>query len=147
MIWVVLLGWYQIALAGARITPYELWFVPVTILFAAPLLGWGVHRVVGMLAAWPWFLGKRLPDSLFAARVMAYETPFLWIFCLYNGCVVTSLTVHDIFWNSPAVRQFFAATLNLPPDVSWIAVGNLALGVIWLWRHHRAIRAVRWSNF
>jgi hypothetical protein len=115
----------------------------------AVLAGWGVHRLVGALAFTVCLIRNSLPEPERARRVMAYETAYLWVFCLYNGLLFTSFFLWEA-WMSDLVSGSpgsFPGPLILPLEVVAVLLGNLTLALLWFWRYVIAFRAVRWSNF
>ena len=109
---------------------------------------WFGHRLVAACVA-TWWLGREaLPDFRWAVRVMAYETTFLWVFCVFWGLLMALFVLAE-GWLTALVQA-----LGLPPyllgaplGVFTIGAGTLALGALWVWRYIIAWRAIRWSNF
>lgn len=124
-------------------------FLPLLMMFLVLIVAWGLHRLTGALATSWWVMKGTLPDPSWARKVIAYESAYLWMFCLHNGAWVTTLTVNDR-WLS---QLFFSTTgsqlslfgMWLEPLV--LMGGNAALLLLWFWRYHLAARAIRWSNF
>jgi hypothetical protein len=127
----------------------SMFYVPLLVALAASLMGWGLHRFVSAIATSWWMVNRAVPDMAWARKVIAYETSYLWVFCLYNGVWMTSLMMYDTW-----LTDVLAATvrgrihfLGLPPEAAAILFGNIALILAWLWRYHIAGRAIRWSNY
>jgi hypothetical protein len=140
-VWVFIL---MIALGA----PGELiYFVPCGAAFVVPLVGWGLHRTIGALVASWWVARGMLPDARWAKKVIAYETAYLWVLCLYNGLFITSFVAYDDWISrslSPIV-QLRPGGAMLEVAVLFFGSGALCLG--WFWRYGVAARAIRWSNF
>jgi hypothetical protein len=134
---------------GVEDVPGETLCVSVLLSEFAVLAGWGVHRLVGALAFTMCLIRNSLPEPERARRVMAYETAYLWVFCLYNGLLFTSFFLWEA-WMSDLVSGSsgsFPGPFRLPLEVVAVLLGNLTLALLWFWRYAIAIRAVRWSNF
>ena len=110
------------------------------------LFGGVTARGGGAIAATAWIWSGTLRDFRPARKVLAYETTYLWVFCLYNGLLITSF-IRDSGWMSGAFSGFIYRLVGLPPEVVAFTFGNGALCLVWLWRFRTAIRAVRWANF
>lgn len=109
---------------------------------------WLGHRVIAALVVSYWLARGSLPDFRWAAKVMAYETTFLWVFCGFWGVLLGSFTVVE-WWlsallGSPGWPLFW---LGMPVEAWMVAGGTLLLTLVWLWRYTIAYRAIRWSNF
>ncbi len=113
------------------------------------IVAWGLHHLFGALATSWWVMRGTLPDYGWAKKVIAYESAYLWAFCLYNGVVAVVGTVNDR-WLSD---WFEAITgLNYGPwsgliEGAAIFGPNAVLLVLWPWRYHLAARVIRWSNY
>lgn len=128
-------------------TPSELAIVLLAITCVVPLgvIGcWLGHRVVQSLVASWWLVRRALPDFRWAARVAAYETSFLWVFCVFWGSLLGSMVLFDC-WLSALV----GGARRGPPTAEMLFAGwgTLGLVVVWLVRYAIAYRAIRWSNF
>ena len=73
---------------------------------------------------------------------MAYETAFLWVFCLYNGLLLTCFAVFENWISDHVLNQF-----GLPAEAFAILFGNAAIIAAWVWRYGIAFRHIRWSNY
>lgn len=104
---------------------------------------WLGHRVIAALVVTSWLAQTALPDFRWAAKVITYETSFLWVFCAFWGLMFSSLMVFEN-WISRllGLSGFFPAGEFLT-----IAGGTLLLAAIWIVRYTIAYRAIRWSNF
>jgi hypothetical protein len=118
------------------------------------LVAWGVlgcwigHRTIGALVTSWWLARRALPDTAWVAKVMLYETAFLWVFCGFWGVLIGSYVVVGPWLSLLAGatgRPFFV--WNIPIEVWAIMGGTLALAGLWLWRYSVAYQSVRWSNF
>lgn len=123
-------------------------FLPCMVMFLAPLCGWLVQRIVGAIAASWWVTRGTLPDVRWAAKIIGYETAYLWTYGLYNAAFLTAmaLTSGKFFraWMSPILER---ALLGMPLEAAAVVYPNALLSLLWLWRYRIAARAVRWSNF
>ncbi|MHC4611447.1 MAG: hypothetical protein ACYS7M_13970, partial [Planctomycetota bacterium] len=125
----------------------ELMLVPCAVLFVTPLIGWVVHRTIGALMTSWWVACGLLDDVAWAAKVLAYETAYLWVFCVYNGVLLSSYMWFG-FWITEMVSDdFFYKLVHMPAEPALVIFGNIALCVAWLWRYQLAIRTIRWNNF
>lgn len=128
-------------------TPEE-WRMAVTVVSAAVVFGvvgcWAGHRAIAAAVATYWLARRSLPDFRWAAKVIVYETAFLWVFCGFWALFLTSLAVVPD-WPSRLLGR--GRALGLPLELPVLAAGTLGLGGVWLWRYARACRAIRWSNF
>jgi hypothetical protein len=124
----------------------ELWLVAIVITQVIVLSGWGVHRFVGAIVFSSVLLRRALPEPERVRRVMAYETPYLWMFCLYNGGLITSFFVADD-WMSQMVGPVYYQVAPLLLEFIAVFLGNCLIMLLWFWRYAIAIRAIRWSNF
>ena len=140
-VWVFCLG-----LSDDLLGDEEYLFFCCVVSLVVPLLGWVTHRGVGAVAATGWIWSGTLRDFRPARKVLAYETTYLWVFCLYNGLLITSL-IQDSGWMVGVFSGFTYRLVGLSPEVAAFAFGNGALCLVWLWRFRTAIRAVRWANF
>jgi hypothetical protein len=112
----------------------------------------GQRAIAALVVTW-WLARGALPDTGWAAKVIAYETTFLWVFCTFWGLLLGSYMLVGPWlsnWIAPSVSPlsfplFFI--LGMPVEAWAVVVGTLALGAVWLWRYHVAYRAIRWSNF
>ncbi len=122
--------------------------VLVTLMFGLIVtsLAWLVHRTVGALALSYCFVRGVLPDPRYARKVFAYEAAFLWVFCLYNGFLVTTVFIWD-----PWMSELFGISIwwfgGMPPEVAAVFFGNAAIVIAWLYRYRLIIPQVRWANY
>jgi hypothetical protein len=114
-------------------------------LFAA-LACWLGHRAIGALVTTWWLIRGGLPDYRWAAKVIAYESVFLWTFCAFWGLFGATLVIGED-WLSRLLGTSFIYPLGMPPEVAVLLGGTLALAAVWLWRYEVAYRRIRWSNF
>ncbi|MBK8268717.1 MAG: hypothetical protein IPK83_10615 [Planctomycetes bacterium] len=123
-------------------------FVPLMAAAAASLAGWFWHRLVGAIVFTYAVAQKLFTDAQWGRHVLMYESAFLWVFCAFNGLMITSFIVFDGNWISHFFtgRQLFFF-LGMPLELFVILMGNLVLTLAWFYRYSIAIRAVRWSNF
>jgi hypothetical protein len=113
------------------------------------LMGWAVKRLVAAVATTVWFAAGWIRDGRWAARVVAFETAFLWVFCAFNGLFVTSLVIDDkwLLKLQEAIVGHRFSLFGVPPEPLLVMTGNLSLIVLWLLRYRRILRAVQWNNF
>ena len=104
------------------------------------------HRVVGSFIVSVWLVRRALPDFRWAAKVLAYECVFVWVFCVYWGLLVTSFVVCP-GWLSWFASRFYFGYVPAPPEMVVLVLGTLALGVVWILRYRVVHRAIRWANF
>lgn len=124
----------------------EVVIVPIMCGFIIPELGWLIHRTIGAVAA-SWCLVRgELADSRWMRKVIAYESVYLWVIGLYNAALIFSFATRQL-WLSGLFGKRIFWVLGMPIEIAALLFGNCVLGLIWLWRYHRAVRAVRWSNF
>ena len=63
-----------------------------------PLVGWIVHRVVGATVASWWLMRGTFPDFYPVWQVIRYETAYLWVFCVFNGALTTTMVMFGGSW-------------------------------------------------
>jgi len=129
------------------------WWFGALVVFAITsgliLAGWGIKRLIAAIVTTGWFLRRDLPDGRWAAKVVAYETAYLCVFCAFNGLLFTSFAVSSR-WVQNLEEQVFGHRIHLfgvPPDALLLWLGNLALIGLWLLRYRTILHAIRWSNF
>lgn len=127
--------------------------VPIALVVALviPLIGWALHRTIAAVVATWWMVRGSLPDGRWAAKLILYETPFLWLFCAVWGTLITSYIAADE-WVSRAIEPVvdprnFTWAFGMPPELALPMGLSGALVVLWLFRYQQAGQAVRWSNF
>lgn len=124
-------------------------FVVLVITGAVVLAGWGIKRLVAAMVTTVWFLRRELPDGRWAAKVVAYETTYLGVFCAFNGLLFTSFAISSR-WVQRLEELIFGHRIyvfGVPPDALLLWLGNLGLIGLWLLRYRTILRAIRWSNF
>ncbi len=109
-------------------------------------LAWLIHRTVGAIALSYCFARGMLPDPRYSRMVFAYETAFLWVFCLYNGFLVTTFFIWEN-WMSDLVGFGPRWLGGLPPEPAAVFFGNAAIVIGWLYRYRLIIPQVRWANY
>jgi hypothetical protein len=107
---------------------------------------WCGHRTIAASVFTWWALRDPLPDGRWAAKVIAYESAFLWVFCVYWGLLLTSFFLFD-GWIGRSLTGGRAWYMGFPAEVWVVVLGTCGLGAVWLWRYRIAYRAIRWSNF
>jgi hypothetical protein len=125
--------------------------VAVIVGLVVPLIGWVLHRTIAAVVATWWMVRGSLPDGRWAAKVILYETPFLWLFCAVWGTLITSYISADD-WVSRAIEpvvdsRSFTWAFGMPPELALPLGLSGSLIVLWLFRYQRAGQAIRWSNF
>ena len=113
---------------------------------AAAIGCWIGHRIIAAAVFTWWALRSPLPDGRWAAKVIAYESAFLWVFCTFWGLLVTSFMLFDE-WISRSLAPHARWFLLAPAEFWVVVLGTCGLGAVWLWRYRIAYRAIRWSNF
>ncbi|HVP12999.1 MAG TPA: hypothetical protein VMV94_17625, partial [Phycisphaerae bacterium] len=124
-------------------------FIPLLVGFAVPLVGWGLQRLVSAFVASWWVIHRMVPDMGWGRKVFAYETSFLWVFCLYNGAWLTSFFLYNA-WLSWWLKETFDVRPHLgafDPEEAAVFLGDIALILAWFCRYGVIGRAIRWSNF
>jgi len=118
-------------------------------MFLVLIVAWSLHRLFGALAMSLWVVEGTLPDYGWAGKVIAYESAYLWAFCLYNGVLSAALTVND-HW----LTDWFEALTGLKYGPFGLMIEelamlgpNAALLLLWPWRYYLADRAIRWNNY
>ncbi|MCG8404518.1 MAG: hydrogenase maturation nickel metallochaperone HypA [Phycisphaerales bacterium] len=120
-------------------------FLPAVFFFLVPLICWTVHRIVGATVT-SWFIVRQLlPDGRWAKTVMAYETAYLWVFCVYTSLLFLSFVLFED-WMSTIARVWSYRGL-MPIELIVLPVSNMLLGLLWFWRYGIAYRNIRWSNY
>ena len=129
---------------GGSSSTGELFVVPGLFALAAVCLAWGVRRLAAGIAA-SWLLHTEGPNGVrWLARVIEYEFCYAWVFCVCNGLLFSIAIAAP---GLGRVIMFQRAFFWLPLFPTLVLFGNIALGLLWLWRYRIAARAVRWSNF
>ncbi|MCO6436886.1 MAG: hypothetical protein J5J06_07350 [Phycisphaerae bacterium] len=124
-----------------------LFMFTMSALTVVPLAGWVTHRFVGAVVTAGWMIQGMLDRPHVVSTVHAGETVFLWVFCLYNGVLITSYALFDDWiakWLGRAAANFFLGT---PPEGAVLLVGSGLLILFWMRRYHRCLSAARWANY
>jgi len=111
----------------------------------ATIGGWTVQHAVGGIVCLVWFIRGSLPDMRWGLRVINYDTVYLWLFCLFNGSMITSFVMFED-WIGDQIGRWNRAT-GVPTAVLAMAIPNLTLIGYWFVRLFRGGQAVRWANF
>lgn len=134
----------MLAYRGGSPPSGALFVVPGLVALTAVCLAWGVRRLAAGIAA-SWLLVAEGPSGVsWLARVIDYEIAYSWVFCVFNGLGITLSFAVPGLGN---VMMFQRAFFWMPLGPALLIFGNIALGLLWLWRYRIAARAVRWSNF
>ena len=104
---------------------------------------WFGHRVIAAIVVSWWLARHALPDYRWAAKVVTYETSFLWAFCCFWGLLITSAALGGN-WISALLGY---GGWNPLGEMFALMGGTVVLTVLWIWRYEVAYRAIRWSNF
>lgn len=139
--------WIFISMLIEGVPPAPLCGVPIVATFLFPLVAWGIHRLIGALAASWCIAGGLLPDAQWMRKLIDYEAAFLWTLCLYNGVLITSFITWGGWMTDLVGGLMLAGRIWMPPEPAALLFGSGALCAAWLWRFRRAMAAVRWSNF
>ena len=125
----------------------ELLFVFAVYAMTAAIGCWLGHRVIAAVVVSWWLARGMLPDGRWAAKVIAYESTFLWVFCAYWGVLGSSFMLLEDWMTQTFGRGPGWLPLGMPVEVAVVLLGTLALGIVWLWRYRVARRAIQWNNF
>lgn len=112
-----------------------------------PLVCWFGHRLGGAAVCATWIVWRSLPDTEWAARIIAYESVFLWVFCACWGLLVSSFMIWGPWLANSVARQFFNSVFGANGEEVAIFGVTALCAALWLRRYVIAMRAVRWSNF
>jgi len=105
---------------------------------------WLGHRLMAALVFSVWLVKAELPDFRWAARVIAYESAFLWVLCAFWGLLTANVSIGG-FWISQLIK---GAQMAGPAFEALLFLGGtLVLVALWWLRYQTAYRAIRWSNF
>ena len=142
-------GWAAIGLMVLRAGPWPGAAAALLVLSAATLLGtlgcWFGHRLIASVVLTFWVARRAVPDGRWAAKVMTYESVFLWVFCAFWAAMLTSFALWEDWVGQVVFRR--RTWLAFPVELWTTLLGTVALAGVWLWRYHIAWRAIRWSNF
>ena len=130
---------------GCREVLLDLAPAGVTVLVAVAAC-WLGHRVLAAVTFSVWLLQRELPDFRWAAKVIVYETAFLWVFGVFWGVLVTSFYFAGPWISSLLGRQAWPV-FGPPVEVYVVMLGTIGLAAVWFLRYRIAYRAIRWSNF
>lgn len=113
-----------------------------------PIIGWLVARIVSSLVGLAWHTRGLIRDGRWLAKVVRYESSYLWVFCAYNGLLVTSFFV-DPKWIRHLVQAVFPVghIAGIPPEPIVILGGNAILILLWMIRYRTILRAIQYSNY
>jgi len=148
-IWVLLMWWADVARVGSFVSEWDhvcrLFF---TFVLWTPLGCWLGHRLGGAIVISWWIARRTLPDTRWAAKVLAYESAYLWVFCVFLGIFATTFVLAGKPWISDRFgTEFFFAVFRVPGEAVVLLGGTALLALGWLWRYVVALRAIRWSNY
>ncbi len=149
-----ILAWYQVRIGegtfdvpgsspGERASAAIVLFVGVATTIA--FWSWVYHRVLGAGVATYWMMRSSLRDSRWAAKVIDYESAFLWWVWIGNICIAEAVS-----WSPGRFTSLFgrpAYDLSIPPEVLYAGLAMTLTTLIWGVRYRWARIAVRWSNF
>lgn len=139
------IGMVLIVILREGLPPTDEWWLIVGAGAAMILNGlcacWLGHRVLGAFVISAWIAQRALPDFRWVAKVLAYESAFLWVFCASWGLLLSTFVTYNN-WISALLGSSGDAAETLT-----ILVGTLLLVGVWLWRYSIAYRSIRWSNF
>ena len=111
------------------------------------LTSWAGHRIMAAVAATWWFVRKSLPDGRWAAKIVAYESVFVWPFLAYLGLLAASFALGEDWLSRLFGRRPVHLPVYMPPEGLAVLVVIPAYGLLSLWRYRIALRSIRWSNF
>jgi len=148
-LWVLLMWWAEEAGVGLFASGWaEVLALLLTFLVWAPLACWFGHRLIGAIVITWWIARRALPDTRWAAKVLAYESAYLWVFCVFWGIFATTFVLAGEPWISDRFgTEFFFAVFRMPGEAVVLLGGTALLALGWLWRYVVALRAIRWSNY
>lgn len=113
-------------------------------------IGWGLHRLIAAGVFSDWLRRNALPDYFWARKVFLFETAFLWVFCLFNGLIFSSIVANNGLWMTELLTKWLGHRFyihGMPVELFLVPMGNIALCGLWIWRYYIALAAIRWSNF
>jgi hypothetical protein len=126
-----------------------MYLLPAFVVFAVPLAGLATERAISAIALTPWLARGALRDGRWAAKVMRYESAYLWVFCAFNGLFFSSFKWFGSQWITQLQSRILghkAWILGIPQEPLLLFLGNAALCIWWLVRYRNIILAIRWSN-
>lgn len=115
--------------------------------FVAALAGCFIHRFMGASVATWWFARGMFRVPAVAERIICCEAAFLWVFCLFNGTLITSFLFFGDWITRVFGWRFWNVLFGARSEGIVLPLGNAVILVWWLARIHRAFHAVRWANF
>ena len=127
--------------------PAYISLVPILFFLSVPLAGWLLHRFLGTLATSWCIVRDLLPDAAWARTVLAYETAFLWAFCIFDGLLVLSFVQFEAWMSRLLVLLAISPGFGMPVEFIVMVACNAGLGLLWLLRYRTAYRNIRWSNY
>lgn len=121
-------------------------YIPLMLMTLFPLLCWLGHRLGGSIVFTCWVWSRSVDDFRIAAKVIAYESAFLWAYAVCWGGMIFAIV---LFQNE--ISRFLGGMrprlLGFPIQI-WLVMGvTAALSLLWIIRYRIAMRSVRWSNF
>ena len=128
------------------------WWEPAALAVIVALCGslgcWLGHRLGGAIVVTWWIFSRALPDVRWAAKALAYESAFLWVFCAFWGLFATSIVAGGAWLSEWLGKDFFYNVFwRMPAELVVFLGGTGLLALVWFWRYRIALRAIRWSNF
>ncbi len=154
LVWLLATGWTALAftLYGLEIAFYngtpnwrEL-AICIPFGLGVALATWAAQRIVGAIAATWWFARHTFPDGRWAAKIVAYESIFVWPTLIYLGLLAVSLVLSED-WLSNLFGGWVRYPFRMPVEAAAVFIAIPAYLLPALWRYRIAGRAVRWSNF
>lgn len=107
--------------------------------------GWMTHHFVGALVASVWIARRWMPVGSYVSRVFHYEAAFLPAFCVFNGTLIMLfMAFPELAPSLPGAK--LAASWVGDPIAAIMLLGSGILIVVWIFRMHRALLRVRFSN-
>ncbi len=153
--WIVMaiVGWVSIQVIAvlSKFMRFARWnealLVPPMIATMVTLVCVLVHRAMGTLAGLYWTLAGIVPDTRWAAKIIAYESAYMWLPCLWGGLFLCGMLWDEDFIAELVGRDLSYRVFRMPPEPLVLMAGWVVLGLIWVRRLLRIGRQVRWSNF
>ena len=112
-----------------------------------PLVGWATSRGVASLVGLLWFSKNWLRDGRWLAKVARYETVFIWVFCVFNGGLMTSFVIFGDWMEVVLSGALGLRPGFVPPEPLFVLACNGSLFLLWFYRYRIILRAIQWSNF
>ncbi len=148
-------AWVGCMFAGVRLMDWlqgRGWFFPplleiLLVLGGAVLFGtigcWLGQRIIAAIVFSVWLAFRSLADYGWAAKVVVYESAFVWAFATFWGLLITSI----IFLDSWISRLFGGPRFTDDYEALAVVGGSIVLGGLWLIRYAKALWAIRWANY